>query len=75
MHFDSSILSDNDNLVIRGYKLVRDGHLDGIKRGGVCAYIKESLPVRCLFNKYLKKCLILGVCVDNKEGYAISLYM
>ena len=31
-HLDSHILSDNDNLVIKGYKFVRDDHPDDIKR-------------------------------------------
>ena len=53
-YLDSSILSDNDNLVIKVYELVRDDHPDNIKRGGVCAYIKESFLARCLFNTYLK---------------------
>ena len=35
-----------DNLLeIDGYNLVRADHPDNIKRGGVCIYHKESLPV------------------------------
>ena len=34
---------------------------DNIKRDGVCAYIRETLSVRCLFNTYFKECLILEV--------------
>ena len=42
-YLDSSI---PDNLTdIRGYNLVRADHPDNIKRGGVCIYYKESLPV------------------------------
>ena len=37
MYLDSSILYDNYNLVIKGYKLVRVDHPDHIKRGGECA--------------------------------------
>ena len=64
---DSSILSDNDNLIIKGYKLVRDDHPDDVNRDGICAYIRESLPVSCLFNTYFKECLILKVCINNKR--------
>ena len=74
MYLDSSVLSDNDNLVIRGCKLVKDEHPDKIKRGGVCAYIRESSPVRCLFNTYLKQYFILEVRVSKKKRYVISLY-
>ena len=40
----------------------------------VCVYFKESLPVRCLSNSYLKECLILKVSIDNKRSYFVSLY-
>ena len=36
-------------------------NLDNIKRDGVCAYIRETLSVRCLFNTYFKECLVLEV--------------
>ena len=51
-NLDSSIASDNDKLSIKGYNLYRADHLNKVKRGGVCAYIRESLPVRCLSNAY-----------------------
>ena len=37
-------------------------------------YFKESLPVRCLPNSYLKECLILEVSINNKRDYVVSLY-
>ena len=43
-----------DNLIdIEGYSLVRADHPDNIKRGGVCIYYKESLPVRIINVSYL----------------------
>ena len=47
-HLDSSITSDNDDLNIKGCKLQRADHLNNVKKGGVCAYTRESLLVRCL---------------------------
>lgn len=73
-YLDFSILSDNDNLIIKGCKIVRNDHTDDVKRGEVCTYIRESLPVRCFYNTYLKECLILEVCINNIKGYVISLY-
>ena len=36
-----------DNLIdIKGYNLVHTDHPGNIKRGGVCIYYKESLPIR-----------------------------
>ena len=42
-YLDSSVSSDN--LYIKDYKLVRADHPVNVKRGGVCVYFKESLPV------------------------------
>ena len=66
-YLDSSILSNNDGLVIKGCKLVRDDHPGNIKKDVVCAYIRETLLMRCLFDTYLKKCLILEACINNKK--------
>ena len=73
-YLDSSIASDNDNLNIKGYNLYRADHPNNVKRGDVCAYIRESLPVRCLSNAYLQECLILEISINNKKGYVVSLY-
>ena len=73
-YLDSSIASDNDNLNIKGYNLYRADHPNNVKRGDVCAYIRESLPVRCLSNAYLQECLILEIYINNKKGYVVSLY-
>ena len=73
-YLDSSIASDNDNLNIKCYKLYRTDHPINGKRGGVCAYIRESLTVRCLSNAYLQECLILEISINNKTSYVVSLY-
>ena len=73
-YIDASVSSDNDNLNINWYKLVRADHLANGERGGVCVYFKESLPVRCLPNCYLKERLILEFSINNKRGYVVSLY-
>ena len=47
--------STPDNLIeIEGYKLIRADHPDNIKRGGICIYYKESLPVRVISTPYFK---------------------
>ena len=45
-YFDSSVASDNDDLNIKVYNLDRASHHNNVKRGSVCAYVMESLPVR-----------------------------
>ena len=48
--------STPDNLLeIDGYILVRADHPNNIKRGGVCIYYKESLPVWVISLPYSKK--------------------
>ena len=71
-YLDSSIAFDNDDLNIKGYNLYRADRIN-VKRGGVSAHIRESLP-RCLSNAYLQKYLILEISINNKNGYVVSLY-
>ena len=63
---DSSIIAENNNLKVNGYKMWRADHPNDVKRGGVCAYIRESLPARNFSNSYLRKLLTLQVSISNK---------
>ena len=47
-NLDSSIPSDHIFLDMEDYKLVRANHPNNVKRGVVCIYHKESLPVRVI---------------------------
>ena len=62
--FDSKTLSDDDNLDISGYNLVRSDLLSNSKRGGVCIYYKKILPIRIInvnsFNEYIRLELNVG---------------
>ena len=73
-YLDSTFSSDNEDINIKGLKLVRADHPNIIKRGGVCANVRESLPVRVVPNHHLSECLILEVNLKNKKGYLVSLY-
>ena len=62
---DSSI---PDNLIdIERYKLLRADHPDNTKRGGVCIYYKQSLPVRDISLTYFKEALLLPMKNNNKK--------
>ena len=50
-----------------GYKLVRSDHPDNIKRGRVCIYYKESLPVRVINLPFFKEALLLEMCYNKKK--------
>ena len=54
--------------------MVRADHPGNVQRGGVCVYFKESLPVSCPPNPYLKESLLFEVSINNKKGYVVSVY-
>ena len=67
--------STPDNLIeIEGYKLVRVDHPANIKRGGVCIYYKESLPVRIISLPYFKEGLLLEMIHNNKKVMVAVIY-
>ena len=67
--------SSPDNLIeIEGYKLIRADHPDNIKRGGVCIYYKESLPVRVISTPYFKEALFLEMNYNNKKVMVSVIY-
>ena len=69
---DSSILTENNNLKLNGYKMVKADHPNNVKRGSMCAYVRASLPVRNFSNLYLSKCLAVTILII--KGYVITLY-
>ena len=64
IYLDSSIPSDHVSLELEGYKLVRADHPNNVKRGGVCIYYKESIPVRVI-NLLYQYCLLLLPSLPN----------
>ena len=52
-YLNSETPSDDENLEIAGYNLVREDNSTNSKRGGVCVYYKSSLPFRVINVKYL----------------------
>ena len=73
-YFDSIFSSDNNNLNISGYNLIRADHPSNSKRGSVCIYYKESLAVQTLNNMGLTECLVCKVCLGNKTGNVVVTY-
>ena len=52
-----SVSSMLDSLNIDGYNIVISDHLSGSKRGGVCCYFRESLPIMILKRTPMTECL------------------
>ena len=73
-YLDSSILSDDNNLEILGYDPVRADHPCNNKRGGVCVYYRNSLPLEILDIFYLQECIVFELKIGNKFCKIVSLY-
>ena len=57
-YLDSSVSDDDDNLEITGYDLFRADRTSNAKRGGVCIYYRNSLPLKTLGIQYLQECIL-----------------
>ena len=73
-YLDSTVPLDDVNLVISGYNLIRSDHPSNTKRGGVCLYYKNYLPLRVLNISYLKECLNFELKIGDKSCNFIALY-
>ena len=67
--------STPNNLIDReGYNLVCADHLDNTKRGGVCIYCKESLPVKIINLPYFKEALLLEMSYNKNKVIVSVIY-
>ena len=72
-YLDSSISNDDDNLEIPGYDLFRADHPSNTKRGSVCIYHRNSLPLKILGTQYLQECLNFEIRLRGKLCRFVSL--
>ena len=63
-YLDSSTPLNDNSLQIEGYSLVRADHPNDVKRGGVCIYYGEPLPVS---KPYLKEAVLLELVQNNNK--------
>ena len=71
-YLDSSI--PDSLLEIDRYSLIRSDLPHDIKRGGVCIYFKQILPVRVITIPYLKEALLLEMNYNNKRVIVSIIY-
>ena len=57
VYLDSSVQSDDRDISINGYNLIRADHPSNNRRGGVCIYYCESLAVQLVKINYLNEYL------------------
>ena len=67
-YLDSTVCTDDRDILINSYNLVRADHPSNNKRCGVCIYYQESLAVQLVETNYLSKCLLCDVSITNKKG-------
>ena len=73
-YLDSSTPSDDNNLEISGYTVVRSDHSSDNKRGGVCIYYKSFLSLRILSAQYLQERICFELILGEKTCNFLSLY-
>ena len=74
-YLDSSYSSDDQRLQLSGYSLIRADHPSDVKRGGVCIFYKEHLPLISKPNlTCLKECLVCELKIGNKKCFITVLY-
>ena len=66
-------LSNDENLSVPGYNFIRANHLLNSKLGGVCIYLKESLPLKLCNVSYFNECICFEIMISNKLCNFISL--
>ena len=72
---DSSIETNNPKLNIPGYTLLRSDHPSKIKRGGVCIFYKDYLPViRRDDLRTLTECIVVEVSLGTKSLFFTCNY-
>ena len=62
-YLDSSIPSDDNNLEIPDYRLIRADHPSNSKSGGVCVYYRNSLRLKILDIFYLQEWVKSWQCI------------
>ena len=71
-YLDSSI--DDESLEISGYYLIRSDHPSNKKRGGICIYYKNFLPLKVTVVRLLEECIVFDLIISNKLFSFVALY-
>ena len=73
-YLNSETSTDDKNLEILGYCLLRADHPSNNKRGGVCIFYMTTLPLRVLNISYLSECITFEISIGNQVCRFIHLY-
>ena len=73
-YLDSSDAPDDGNLEISGYNLARSDHPANNKRGEVCVYYKNFLPLGVFGIQYLHECINFELKLGDKFCNIVALF-
>ena len=73
-YLDNSYHTDDDQLTFTGYNLIRADNPNNIKRGGVCIYHRDSLPVKVINSNVLNECLVCELSFGSQRVCLVSIY-
>ena len=73
-YLNSEISTDDRNVGIPGYYVLRVDHPSNNKRGGVCIFYRTTLSLRVLNMPYLSECITFEISIGNKVCRFIHLY-
>ena len=71
-YLDSSI--DDKSLEISVYYLIRSDYSSNKKRGGICIYYKNFLPLKITGVHLLEECTAFDLIISNKLCSFVALY-
>ena len=69
-----NISCDDSNLQLPGSDLIRADHPSNTKRGGVCIYYRNLLPLKLINIHYLNECVSFEIKLGEKIYNLVSLY-
>ena len=71
---NSDISCDDNNLQLPGFDLIRADHPSNTKRGGVCIYYRNFLPLKLINIHYLNECITFEIKLGDKICNFVSLH-
>ena len=74
-YLDSTISSNDSNLIIPGYDMYRIDHPSNIKRGGICICYKNCLPLKVTNIQYLQEYIDIEMKIGEKLCNFVALYL
>ena len=73
-YLDNCYHTDDEQFTFPGYNLIRAGNPNSIKRGGICIYNRDSLPVKIINLNILNECLVCELSFGSHRFCLVGIY-